>query len=455
MQAIVRPLVAFDEPMEQRVVVLLAQLSDLLPEWRAGKELKAERVTRQTERVPVDRRAQELRDEIRGYAAQLAGLTKRKDMIIAFVIAALTFFLLVPLWWAWNKFSKEKQRLLDLQRDRERQLATTSDELGRLDARLAELEREIAARPLSFPKITLTDVGFPIIRKQILGYDCLLDAAEAFGQTALSTVDLNDVGASLEPIAEAVGRLANVPILLAPTSTCPDDEPLQKLYGEEDEFQKFVSEFTGILGQVADVRLELPLIPAKSAIARAIASGAQHALAPMMRLLEVEGAQINQASIDTFVTRVNDLCQNGQRTLASLNRTYEALASIGQLYSRARSGSINHLHQQLFDVLNRSAWCSKRFYCPRSIQSPDYIYDTLGLHFEDAHRLPLGELVEKMRRVRSSPRVSPTSPTSSSNCASRTSRSRSSARKSPSTIRATSCRRRPAPSILRTSSARR
>ena len=396
MQAITKPLVAFDEPTEQRVIALLAQLSDFLPDWRAGKELKAERVARQSERVPLDRHAKELTAEMRDVAAQIADLKKRKDMVIAFVIAALTFVLIVPVWWAWNKFRVEKQRLLELQRDRERQFATTSDELAQLDARLSEIEREIAARPLSFPKVTLANVGFPIVCKQILGHNCLLDAAEAFGQTTLATVDLNEVGTGLEPIAEAVGNLANVPILLAPTSTCPDDEPLQKLYGEEDEFQKLVASFTEILGRVADVQLALPLIPARSAVAREISSGVTHDVGAAS-MIGVEGAEINQTSIDTFVTRVNDLCQNGQRTLVSLNRTFEALSSIGQLYARARSGSINHLHQQLFDVLNRSSWCSKRFYCPRSIQSPNYVYDTLGISFEEAHRLPLGELVAKMR----------------------------------------------------------
>lgn len=420
MIALTQPIAGVDDRHEQKVLAILAQLSRTLPAWRAGKDLQAEIASRSAERTPLLSRQSKLREESRDVEAQIAGLARRRDMLISFGLGlaslllagailwacltstvekralALVLLLVYPPVWARRKFRREKERLVELRTRSEREQAQVADEIGRINERLATISRELADRPVSFPEIRLAEICFPVLQRKILGYDCLLDGSGVFPVAKLSTIDLSDVGDGLEPIAEAVSQLVNVPVLLAPASSFTGDEPLERLYGEEDEFQKLVAAFTGILGRVRDISLPLPLIPGRSPVAAAIPKGK-----PLEQghgnVIEIVGADVGPGSVEEFVARVNDVSIHGQRTLASLNRTFEALSSIGRLYARARSGSINHLHQQLFDVLDRASWCTKRFYCPRSIQSPSFVYDTLGICFEEAHAMPLADLLTKMR----------------------------------------------------------
>lgn len=415
-KAISRPIIEVDDLNEQKALIILSQLVKLLPAWRAGTDLRTTLEAQKLDSTRLQKRSDELRSEISDLDEQSKTLLKRKDFRLSLIknivaallvtpifiyilkIPVLTLVFIIPIIFFRKKLNKERAKLLDLKIKSEKAFAAVTDNASIVQTRIKEIQRELSERPLTFPSVAIADVGFPISSKMILGNSCILDASETFSHTALSTVDLKAVGAGLEPIAEAISRISSIPILLAPNSQDNDDEPIQKLYGEEDDFQRLVRDFTKVLGQVEDVKLSLPLIQKDSSIVRAIEEQRTYEFPAGNNLIIIEGAAFNQKAILEFVGQVNQLAATGQRTLASLNRTYEALYSTGQLYAQARSGSINHLHKELLDVLDRASWCSKRFYCPRSIQSPQYFYDTLGINIENAHHVPLGELIAQMSR---------------------------------------------------------
>ena len=92
-------------------------------------------------------------------------------------------------------------------------------------------------------------------------------------------------------------------------------------------------------------------------------------------LKEIRTTNTASQGIDSFINQVNETKEFGIKVLAELKETFENLERVCMSYSNARSNSINNVHGKLFEVLNKASWCSKRFYCPRSIQAPVFLHD--------------------------------------------------------------------------------
>ena len=412
MKSISSPIIGISNIHEQRVLAVLGQLSKVLPEWREAKDLNIAVINAKNNVKKITDDINVLKNTIETTGLSIKKLLKdKKSKLNIYIILAVLgiligfkihlFLVVIPIagylsYKTNTEFTKKINEANENLLNEEKLLAQLNDQLNSENNTISNTEAEIERRAFSLPKIKLGEIGFPLQIKNILGISCILDPVGAFETKTLSGVDLTAVGDELKPIAEGALALANVPIMLKADSSNDIDSPVNRLYGEEDQFEKIVTGYTSVLGKVQDISISLPLIPQKSIIASTIENNSNVDDSASRNLHIVKGNAVDQESINKFVEEINIHALNGHRTLNSLNQTFEALNSTGQLYSQARSGSINHLHQNLFEVLNRASWCSKRFYCPRTIQSPKYIRDLLGVQPDSAHLIPLTELIDKL-----------------------------------------------------------
>ena len=82
--------------------------------------------------------------------------------------------------------------------------------------------------------------------------------------------------------------------------------------------------------------------------------------------------------------------------LSQLDQINTELKQLCQRYNSARRKSTNTLHSNYYHVLNRANWCSKKFYCPRTILSKTYLQALIGLDLDRAHILDADQLVESL-----------------------------------------------------------
>jgi hypothetical protein len=414
MKSISNPIRSIGDKNRQRVLAILGQLARVLPDWRAAKDLNARLEHLETVQTDASSRRTAAVAQLEATNAAITSLTAQKRgqnrvfLVIVVACLLLMFFkkiailpgiIAASIWiWRLNTTNREIKRSTESRTIAERTLAIVSDELAGVEREIAQTRDEIAKRPITLPAIQLSSVAFPVDLVDVMGSACALDRSGATALSNLVGVDLGELGTALDPIASALSRVSHVPILLKPTSTDEDTPPLNRLFGEEDEFHSLVSAYTNALGKAKDVTLSLPLLHRSSSIATSLQTRASEKNVVAAESVIVKAHSAEQASIDDFLNEITRISDHGQKTLASLNRTYEALSNTGALYSNARTSSVNHLHLSLFDVLNRASWCSKRFYCPRGIQSPHYIQDLIGIQVAQAHLLSLEEIVARARQ---------------------------------------------------------
>lgn len=405
---------------KQRVLAILGQLAKVLPDWRAAKDLNARlsqlEAKQKDSSSRVSTAAAQLEEINKNITvAELAKLKIHKIFAIislgclalmffkgtSAAIGVLLFIVNGPIWfWKIRTSNKQISELKNNRTSAERNLASFNDELSSFNREIALTKKEIENRPISLPSIQLSNIAFPINLVEVMGSMCAIDMSGTTRLTELVGVDLSDVGAELEPIALAAQRLSEIPVLLKSSSTDEVKNPVNRLFGEEDEFEKLVTSYTNVLGKVKDVKLPLPLLSRDSSIAKSLRSNSAKSQNVASGSIAIKAHKTEQTSIDDFLSEIIRMTDEGQKTLASLNQTFEALTNTGARYSNARTSSINHLHLNLFDVLNRASWCSKRYYCPRGIQSPQYIQDLIGVQINEAHNLSLEEIVSRLKQDR-------------------------------------------------------
>jgi hypothetical protein len=400
-----------DDANEQSVLAILAHLIPTLSQWRSGSDLKLQISEVEQKLLSLETEDESLKNK--RDTADLAFSSVYKDYKSGPAISLYGGLTLLLVGWfvsgwlialgisaaaygAWA-LAQKKKALSEALNEAEAALGQNTSAIDSCRSDIQNLKAMLLEREDAFPEVTHARLGFPVAAQNILGKTTLIDQSGIFPDTSLTTIDLSEIHSNLKTLSDRIEAIRDVPVLLSPNVSDQEDDAIDVLHGEENILQDLVGDFTSTLAQVRDVELSLPLIPNSSAVAQA-------ACADILATLDddtvvmVGGQAGDTKSIDTFVAQVNLTRQSGTKVLRELKESFDQLQDICDSYANARANSMNDVHAQLFEVLNRASWCSKRFYCPRSILSPSYIEDVIEVQPLHAHKLDFDTLMNNLRR---------------------------------------------------------
>lgn len=401
---------------EQTVLALLAHFGPILGAWRGGEDLRASLADIEQRQPVVEDQLRTSRRDLESVQRELVDVAKSPQarvmiglglaMIVGGIVGGLSVavpLFILPLLGAAivvksaRQIRQAKAQLQAKRSDAERVAAQTSTQAQELQAERMRIETELTQRADSFPEIQVARVGFPVRLQQIVGVNTLLDESGVLDSVLLETIDLKNTGESLASSLAGLSELSTVPVLLDPDTKMGADDESDRLYGQEDRLRTYVESFVDALTSVRDVSLRLPLVPNRGAISAAFLASTP---TPDADGIGIRGATGDANGIAEFVSQVNATRATGNTVLAQLEDAHAALSRSCEAFANARQRSMNDLHSHLLAALTRGAWCSRRFFCPVTIQSPKYLFALIGLDPADAHKLEFEELD---RRLRSNP----------------------------------------------------
>ena len=260
---------------------------------------------------------------------------------------------------------------------------------------LRAVEREIANRAAAYPEVSLGFVNLGLEVAQVAGHSVLLDNAGFHEPHVLRVFDASPIKKTVKRLKGEIDKLQVVPVMLSVESGVAGDDPLNTLYGEEDKISELVDSFSSGLGGLNRIEIKLPVIDGDSTLAKRLSAGELDPVAEDAALNI--GVKASNEDIERFVSEINRARENGEDALATLREVADGLEEVCLRYSNARENSINSLHANLLDVLDKASWCNRRFYCPRTILSPTYTQRLIGIDVADAHLLPLDALIQRLR----------------------------------------------------------
>jgi len=416
LQSLARPIENIDDPDEARVLAIIDHLAPQLDSWREGQDLRAaldeteqslgatqgKLATERTSLQSVARQLEEAGRPVGGFGAGAIGtliggllcfflpFSFKTPLALLMVVAAaaLAFF--------WYRARERAEALRRQRASLERTSADLDTETSSLKTRLGTIQGELGRRSEGFPSIELADVRFPLKLADISGRLVLLDQSGSVDEVVLRAIDASGLEEGVAGITEKVDGLLAVPPMLSPSTTSNAEDPLERLYGEEDELSNLVGDFSESLGLLRDVELSLPIVSPGSVLARRITENAGQAPSPASAIVMSQGAD-DASRIGVFVEEVEQSRAHGQRIFAELAEAHARLSAGCGLYASARQESVNALHGSWLEVLGRANWCDRRFYCARTIMSPGYVEDLLGCPIDQAYRLSPDDLVAQLR----------------------------------------------------------
>lgn len=414
--ALVRPVENVENADEATVLGIIHHLMPMLDAWRKGEDLRAEIEAVEFARPQLDATVEEAREAQQAASRALASASgfefdnRAKAQAVAGVgLGILGWFVIGPLaallalvalgGWAFltarRAAAATRAGLSQTLAERDTSLSSATATAEKNSARLEELRAEMQRRELGFPDIKVTPVDFALRTVEVCGHSVLLDLSESHEQVNLKAIDVSALEEGLSRISEKVQALLHVPPLLTPEGEhTTSEDPIYELFGEENDLQQLVGQFTLSLGKLRDIDLTLPLIPRDSLLVERAASWQSPAVEARSGLRVA--SQIDPDRIQSFVEQVNSNRERGLAVFAELNEVFNNLNRVCGLYSQARIASVNALHSNLLEVLGSASWCSRRFYCPRTIQSSTYIEDLLGIKASKAFLLSFDDLVTRL-----------------------------------------------------------
>lgn len=412
-----------ENPDEQKALALLAHLAPGLQEWRKGGDLRSELHSIESGLPELRKKKQALKSEVDAQRQAIPGAERaisKQWMYVAIGIGvailglvlksymsapALGYVVILAgmgmgIWAGWKMHSLRAKLPAIQQRqvDAEKSFAAVSGEESDIDERIKIIHRELEVRLSAFPKVILGRLKYPLLIRSLMGQSVAIDGAGCFKAQTLTTMDFSKVGAGLSALSDEAEKLNATPVLLSATSLQEGDDQLQKLYGEESSLHRLVDDFVDAVGRVQAIELTLPIVPSTQYIQERV-SKAQVTLSSTTSDAVNMGVDTPAVSqIVSFLASAETAKIAGGDILTQLKRTYEILSNNCDIYAKARLDSVNILHARLSSVLDRASWCSKRFYCPRLIQSPTYLFDFLGIEPDSAHELNFDELLAALER---------------------------------------------------------
>jgi hypothetical protein len=400
---------------EELVLALAAHLEPVLKVWRTGLDLRKDIADQEALLPDLNDAAELLQKGVSDLSAKISGAVKdfKSQPLLLMIAGALVgptlFFFGQPIiglalgigFIAFGSYElkKIKSKLENEKAELIQKLEVTSEKIRDLLQKIEASKSEIKTRADSFPEVTQVKAAFSVFHKKILGQSTLVDESGILESVQLHTIDLRETQSNLDAIASKLHTLQEVPVLLSTKTKSTSDDAVDTLFGEEDEIQELVYAFTNSLSQVKDVSLKIPLFSNKSALVKKYASGSFSQIEyASSALKEINLTNAASLGIEAFIKQVNETKEFGVQVLDELKETFEGLERVCLSYSNARSNSINNVHGKLFDVLNKASWCSKRFYCPRSIQAPVFLHDVLGVLPKQAHKLNFDQIMLNLRQ---------------------------------------------------------
>lgn len=415
--SLARPIENIATPDEAKVLAVIDHLMPVLADWRKAEDLRVQVAM-------VDQSLQQEQPRLKLKRQEMATSKAEREKVPAFsfgktpvgimvmglllggavaitssVFAGIAIgvgLAVVGLLLAVSASSRKKKNQTELIEATERDIAELDSRVTVAQDQKEELGKELARRAGSFPEVRIADVRFGLQSREIAGHNALLDASGVHPEIRLKTVNVTQLRDGLSSISEQVNALLDVPPLLTPGLQASPSDPVHALFGEESRLQDLVGEFTLNLGKLRDVTLKLPLVPSSSVLVQRLAAGDLGAAFTGTSLDLHENAD-EASQIQSFVAEVNGTKESGQRVFSELSAVYQNLERACSLYARARTTSVNTIHQNLVDVLNRASWCSRRFYCPRTVMSPAYLQDLLDIEPARAFLLPFDELHSRLQ----------------------------------------------------------
>ena len=301
-----------------------------------------------------------------------------------------------------NQFAKEKNLRVDQQN---KKISGIRQQLGDARKRYSEFARQIRTNPAHLPNVTLGSALIPLESKNILGNNFVVDPTGLIKPSNLKAIALRDLSGDADRILEMTRRLENVPILLKPDqeSLAESRQTSNTLHGEERELKDAVGSYVNTLASITDETLSVHAIKPESALGQAVAEALNDNECFVKNAEDGDIAAIlkpGDQQIDSEIRRFEDLQREAEAVssvaLSQLNQINTELKQLCQRYNNARRTSTNTLHSNYYQVLNRANWCSKKFYCPRTILSKTYLQALIGLDLDRAHILEADQLVESL-----------------------------------------------------------
>ena len=301
-----------------------------------------------------------------------------------------------------GQFSSSHNLRVDQQN---KDVAQIREHLGNARKRYAEFAKEVRTNPAELPNITLGSALIPLDSKNILGQNFIVDPTGLVTPSKLKAIALRDLSGDAERILAMTSKLENIPVLLK-----PDEESISEsrhegntLHGEERELKDAVGAYVNTLSTITDEELVVHAIKPNSALGQAVAGILENNDCVSKNSADAEICVILDSSnqqIDSEIVRFESLQREAEAVssvaLTQLDQINSELKQLCQRYNRARRISTNSLHSNYYQVLNRANWCSKKFYCPRSILSKAYLQALIGLDLDRAHLLEADSLVESL-----------------------------------------------------------
>lgn len=417
---LLQPLRNVADPEEGSVLSILSHLMPVLEDWRIGEDFRLEQEELLEQKPILEEEIRGLEDQASATKSQIENIFKNFKYyplalsLFGVVLSAIGFLsvnfdgflysqhigflgLSVAVGGV-GKLLYDRSIYLKKFRSISASLDQKRADLDAVSKRIEELRKELLARADTFPEVVHAKINFPMAAFNVLGNYVLIDETGLYDSETLETIDLSDVQTDLESIIRRIEGIKTVPVLLSPESADKSQDAIESLFGEEQVIQNLVNDFTSTLRQIHDVELKIPLVGKDSYLAERLGESDLGESESWVSLVDVRNNGLETAQLQSFVDQVEETKEFGTKVLKELKDTFDNLQNICQAYSFARSNSVNALHSSLFEVLNKASWCSKRFYCPRSIQAPAYMEDLLQVHPEDAHRLAFDNLIQNLRQ---------------------------------------------------------
>lgn len=410
--SLARPFDNLQSLPEMQAMALVNHLGTDLSAWREGRDLEQRKVAK-------EQQLEEFRAELTGVAAEaeecgpLIEKAQKAVRLATFgtVAAGLALFLgLVPglglvavmglvaavgllVYRNSNqKAASAAMARLDQCRARE---ASLKQEISGAAAAIEKIGEEIVSRAQAYPEVAVAPVRLAVEVAKVGERTVLLDNAGFHEDARLQVLDPRPIKKKIKKIRPEIDKLRNVPAMLSVQDGKAYEDPLNTLYGEEDRIADLVDTFSAGLGDLDRIEIGLPLVESSSTLAQRLSNGELDPVLSDSAIVLKDTEATDQ--IEGFVDQLNDAKKDGSDVLAGIQEVSEGLGEICDRYNAARQDSINTLHANLLEVLGKAHWCNRRFYCPRTIMSPAYIQDLIGIDLVDAHLLPVNVLLERLR----------------------------------------------------------
>jgi hypothetical protein len=301
-----------------------------------------------------------------------------------------------------NKFAEEKNQRVDHQN---RKISGIRQQLGDERKRYSEFARQIRTNPADLPNVILGSALIPLESKSILDNNFIIDPTGLIRPSKLTAIALRDLSGDADRILNMTRRLENIPVLLKPDqeSLAESRQTGNTLHGEERDLKDAVGSYVNTLASITDEELRVHAIKPVSALGQAVAEALSDNECYVKNAGDGDIAAVlkpGNQQIDSEIKRFEDLQREAEAVssvaLSQLDQINTELKQLCHRYNSARRESTNTLHSNYYQVLNRANWCSKKFYCPRTILSKTYLQALIGLDLDRAHTLDADQLVESL-----------------------------------------------------------